>query len=147
MKKRFGSDRRTEISTARADLVVEDLIAEEDVVLTVTHGGYAKRTPLSVYRAQKRGGKGRTGAATTEEDVVEHLFVASTHDYLLVFTNRGRVHWVKVYDLPSVGPAARGKALVNLIQLEEGEHVAAMTTTRELPRGPVPPLRDEDAGS
>ncbi|HSB37223.1 MAG TPA: DNA gyrase C-terminal beta-propeller domain-containing protein, partial [Thermoanaerobaculia bacterium] len=90
-------------------------------------------SPLSIYRAQRRGGKGRTGAATKEEDVVEHLFVASTHDYLLVFTNKGRVHWVKAYDLPSLGPAARGKALVNLIQLGEGERVAAVATTRSFP--------------
>ncbi|HQR68287.1 MAG TPA: DNA gyrase C-terminal beta-propeller domain-containing protein, partial [Thermoanaerobaculia bacterium] len=130
---RFGNLRRTEIAAAAGELAMEDLIAEEEVVLTVTRGGYAKRTPLSLYRAQRRGGKGRTGAATKEEDVVEHLFVASTHDYLLVFTNRGRVHWVKAYDLPSLGPAARGKALVNLIQLGEGERVAALATTRTFP--------------
>ena len=133
VKERFGNPRRTEIASESAEIGVEDLIAEEEVVLTVTHGGYAKRTPLSVYRAQRRGGKGRTGAATKEEDVVEHLFVASTHDYLLVFTSRGKVHWVKAYDLPSLGPAARGKALVNLIQLAEGERVAAVATTRSFP--------------
>src|SRR5512140_2308797 len=133
VKERFGNPRRTEIVAESGELAIEDLIAEEEVVLTVTRGGYAKRTPLSLYRAQKRGGKGRTGAGTTEEDVVEHLFVASTHDYLLVFTNKGRVHWVKVYDVPNLGPATRGKALVNLLQLEEGERVAAMTTTREFP--------------
>ncbi|HUM01061.1 MAG TPA: DNA gyrase subunit A [Thermoanaerobaculia bacterium] len=130
---RFGNPRRTEIAAEAGELNMEDLIAEEEVVLTVTRGGYAKRTPLALYRAQRRGGKGRTGAATKEEDVVEHLFVASTHDYLLVFTNRGRVHWVKAYDLPSLGPAARGKALVNLIQLGEGERVAALATTRTFP--------------
>ncbi len=130
---RFGSPRRTEIAAEAGELNMEDLIAEEEVVLTVTRGGYAKRTPLSLYRAQRRGGKGRTGAATKEEDVVEQLFVASTHDYLLVFTNRGRVHWVKAYDLPSLGPAARGKALVNLIQLGDGERVAALATTRAFP--------------
>jgi DNA gyrase subunit A len=133
LKERFGNPRRTEIAAESAEIGVEDLIAEEEVVLTVTHGGYAKRTPLSVYRAQRRGGKGRTGAATKEEDVVEHLFVASTHDYLLVFTSKGKVHWVKAYDLPSLGPAARGKALVNLIQLSEGERVAAVATTRSFP--------------
>ena len=130
---RFGDPRRTEIAVEAGELNMEDLIAEEEVVLTVTRGGYAKRTPLSLYRAQRRGGKGRTGAATKEEDVVEQLFVASTHDYLLVFTNRGRVHWVKAYDLPSLGPAARGKALVNLIQLGDGERVAALATTRTFP--------------
>ena len=133
VKTRFGCERRTEISTLEKDLNDEDLIKDEAVVLTVTRGGYAKSTPLSVYREQKRGGKGRTGAAATEEDVVEHLFVASTHDYLLVFTNRGRVHCVRVWDVPSAGPAARGKALVNLIQVEPGDTVAAMTTTRDFP--------------
>jgi DNA gyrase subunit A len=133
VKTRFGCGRRTEISTLEKDLNDEDLIKDEVVVLTVTRGGYAKSTPLSVYREQKRGGKGRTGAAATEEDVVEHLFVASTHDYLLAFTNRGRVHWVRVWDVPSAGPAARGKALVNLIQIEPGETVAAMTTARDFP--------------
>ena len=133
VRERFGNPRRTEIAAESAEIRFEDLIAEEEVVLTVTHGGYAKRTPLSVYRAQRRGGKGRTGAATKEEDVVEHLFVASTHDYLLVFTSKGKVHWVKAYDLPSLGPAARGKALVNLIQLSEAERVAAVATTRSFP--------------
>jgi Type IIA topoisomerase (DNA gyrase/topo II, topoisomerase IV), A subunit len=133
IRTRFGCDRRTEISTLERDLADEDLIKDEAVVLTVTRGGYAKSTPLSVYREQKRGGKGRTGAAATEEDVVEHLFVASTHDSLLVFTDRGRVHCVRVWDVPSAGPAARGKALVNLIQVEPGDTVAAMTTTRGFP--------------
>jgi DNA gyrase subunit A len=133
IRSRFGNPRRTEIAAEAGALELEDLIAEEEVVLTVTHGGYAKRSPLSLYRAQRRGGKGRTGAATKEEDVVEHLFVASTHDYLLVFTNRGRVHWVKAYDLPSLSPAARGKALVNFIPLGEGERVAALATTRTFP--------------
>ena len=133
IRSRFGTPRRTEIAAEAGELNLEDLIAEEEVVLTVTHGGYAKRSPLSLYRAQRRGGKGRTGATTKEEDVVEHLFVASTHDYLLVVTNRGRVHWVKAYDLPSLSPAARGKALVNLIPLAEGERVAALATTRTFP--------------
>jgi DNA gyrase subunit A len=133
LKERFGNPRRTEIVADSGDIAMEDLIAEEEVVLTVTRGGYAKRSPLSLYRSQKRGGKGRTGAGTKEEDVVEHLFVASTHDYLLAFTSRGRVHWVKVYDVPSLGPTTRGKALVNLLPLEEGERVAAMATTRTFP--------------
>ena len=133
MKERFGNPRRTEIQAEAGTLEMEDLIAEEEVVLTISRGGYAKRTPLSVYRAQRRGGKGRTGAATAAEDVVEHLFVGSTHDYLLAFTNKGRVHWVKVYDLPSLAPATRGKALVNFLALEEGERLAAMATTRTFP--------------
>ena len=107
------------------------MIAEEAVVLTVTRDGYAKRTSLSTYREQKRGGKGRTGAATKEEDVVEQLFVASTHDHLLVFTNQGRVHGLKVHRVPDAGPASRGKALVNLLELAAGERVAALTTTRD----------------
>ena len=109
------------------------MIPEEDMVITVSRGGYIKRSPLSIYRAQRRGGKGRTGMATKEEDVVEHLFVASTHGYVLAFTNRGRVHWIKVYDLPQIGPAARGKALVNLLQLEEGERPAAFLATKDFP--------------
>ncbi len=133
IKETFGRARRTEIVAEAGDLAAEDLIAEEEVVLTISRGGYAKRTPLSIYRAQKRGGKGRMGAQTKEEDVVEHLFVGSTHDYLLAFTNKGRVHWVKLYDVPSGGPATRGKALVNLLALEEGERVAAMATTRTFP--------------
>ncbi|MBL8115093.1 MAG: DNA gyrase subunit A [Acidobacteria bacterium] len=133
VKERFANPRRTEIVAEEGELDILDLIAEEDVVLTITRGGYAKRSPLSIYREQKRGGKGRTGAQTTDEDLVEHLFVASTHDYLLVFTNRGRLHWVKAYDIPSLAPGARGKALVNLLSLETGETVAAMTTTREFP--------------
>jgi DNA gyrase subunit A len=131
VKTRFGDDRRTEISTLEKDLADEDLIKDEQVVVTVTRGGYAKRTPLSTYREQRRGGKGRTGVGTTEEDVVEHLFVASTHDSLLVFTNRGRVHCARVWDVPAAAPAARGKAVVNLIQVEPGDTVAAMTTTRD----------------
>ena len=131
VKTRFGDDRRTEIATFEKDLSDEDLIKDEQVVVTVTRGGYAKRTPLSTYREQRRGGKGRTGVGTTEEDVVEHLFVASTHDSLLVFTDRGRVHCVRVWDVPAAAPAARGKAVVNLIQVEPGDKVAAMTTTRD----------------
>ncbi len=133
VKERFGNPRRTDIQAEAGTLEMEDLIAEEEVVLTISRGGYAKRTPLSIYRAQRRGGKGRTGAATAAEDVVEHLFVGSTHDSLLAFTNKGRVHWVKVYDLPSLAPATRGKALVNFLALEEGERLAAMATTRTFP--------------
>jgi DNA gyrase subunit A len=131
VKAQYGNPRRTEIVAASADLELEDLIVEEAVVLTVTRDGYAKRTSLSTYRDQKRGGKGRTGAATKEEDVVEQLFVASTHDHLLVFTNQGRVHGLKVHRVPDAGPTSRGKALVNLLELAAGERVAALTTTRD----------------
>ncbi|MDX1582676.1 MAG: DNA gyrase C-terminal beta-propeller domain-containing protein, partial [Thermoanaerobaculia bacterium] len=108
-----------------------DMIAEEDMVITVSRGGYVKRSPLSLYRAQRRGGKGRTGMATKEEDIVEHLFIASTHSYMLVFTDKGRVYWVKVHMLPSVGPNARGKAIVNLLELEKNENVRALLTVRD----------------
>ena len=112
---------------------MEDLIAEEEVVLTISRGGYAKRTPLSVYRAQRRGGKGRTGAATAAEDVVEHLFVGSTHDSLLAFTNKGRVHWVKVYDLPSLAPGDARQGPRELPRPRGGGALAAMATTRTFP--------------
>ena len=133
IKKRFANPRRTEIVAETTELTIEDMIHEEEMVITVSRGGYIKRSPLSIYRAQRRGGKGRTGMATKEEDVVEHLFVASTHAYVLVFTNLGRVHWIKVYDLPQIGPAARGKAIVGLLQLEEGERPAAFVATKDFP--------------
>jgi DNA gyrase subunit A len=133
IRKRFANPRRTEIVAEEGDLTIEELIAEEEMVVTVSRGGYIKRSPLSIYRAQRRGGKGRTGMATKEEDVVEHLFAASTHDFLLVFTNKGRVHQIRVYGLPSIGPASRGKAIVNLLPVGEGELPAAFLTTREFP--------------
>ena len=117
IKKQFGDERRTEIVAEASDIDIEDLIVEEDMVITVSRGGYIKRSPLSLYRAQRRGGKGRIGATTKEEDLVEHLFVASTHAYVLAFTSRGRMHWIKVYDIPQLGPATRGKAIVNLLAL------------------------------
>jgi DNA gyrase subunit A len=133
VKKQFGDDRRTQIVAEATDIDIEDLIVEEDMVITVSRGGYIKRSPLSLYRAQRRGGKGRIGATTKEEDVVEHLFVASTHAYILAFTNRGRMHWIKVYDLPQLGPATRGKAIVNLLNLEPNERIVAMAATKDFP--------------
>ncbi len=133
MKKQFGDERRTQIVGEASDINIEDLIVEEDMVITVSRGGYIKRSPLSLYRAQRRGGKGRIGATTKEEDVVEHLFVASTHAFILAFTNRGRLHWIKVYDLPSLGPATRGKAIVNLLNLEANERVVALASTKDFP--------------
>ncbi len=103
------------------------------MVITVSRGGYIKRSPLSLYRAQRRGGKGRIGATTKEEDVVEHLFVASTHAYVLAFTSKGRMHWIKVYDLPQLGPATRGKAIVNLLNLGPNERIVAMAATKDFP--------------
>ncbi len=133
IKKQFGDERRTEIVAEASDIDIEDLIVEEDMVITVSRGGYIKRSPLSLYRAQRRGGKGRIGATTKEEDFVEHLFVASTHAYILAFTSKGRLHWIKVYDLPQLGPATRGKAIVNLLNLGPNERMVAMAATKDFP--------------
>ncbi len=133
IKKQFGDERRTEIVAEASDIDIEDLIVEEDMVITVSRGGYIKRSPLSLYRAQRRGGKGRIGATTKEEDLVEHLFVASTHAYILAFTSKGRMHWIKVYDLPQLGPATRGKAIVNLLSLGPNERIVAMAATKDFP--------------
>ena len=133
IRKQFGDERRTQIVAEASDINIEDLIVEEDMVITVSRGGYIKRSPLSLYRAQRRGGKGRIGATTREEDVVEHLFVASTHAYILAFTSAGRMHWIKVYDLPQLGPATRGKAIVNLLNLSPNERMVAMAATKDFP--------------
>jgi DNA gyrase subunit A len=133
IKKQFGDERRTQIVDQASEIDIEDLIVEEDMVITVSRGGYIKRSPLSLYRAQRRGGKGRIGATTKEEDVVEHLFVASTHAYILAFTSKGRMHWIKVYDLPQLGPATRGKAIVNLLNLGPEERIVAMAATKDFP--------------
>ncbi len=133
IKKQFGDERRTQIVAEATDIDIEDLIVEEDMVITVSRGGYIKRSPLSLYRAQRRGGKGRIGATTKEEDVVEHLFVASTHAYILAFTNTGRMHWIKVYEVPQLGPATRGKAIVNLLNLDPNERVVALASTKDFP--------------
>ncbi|MFN2441960.1 MAG: DNA gyrase subunit A [Thermoanaerobaculia bacterium] len=130
VKEAWGDARRTEIIPEANEITLEDMIAEEDMVITVSRGGYVKRSSLSLYRAQRRGGKGRIGMATKEEDIVEHLFVASTHSYMLVFTDRGRMYWLKVHALPEVGPNARGKAFVNLINMMPGESVRALLTTK-----------------
>jgi DNA gyrase subunit A len=132
IKKRFGDDRRTELSGEElGDVDLEDLITEETMVVSISHNGYIKRTPSSVYRAQRRGGKGLKGAKTEEEDPIEHLFVASTHAYLLFFTNRGRVYWQKVYGLPQLSRESRGRAIVNLLNLEEGEQIADCRAVRD----------------
>ena len=132
-KKQYGDERRTQIVAEASDIDIEDLIVEEDMVITVSRGGYIKRSPLSLYRAQRRGGKGRIGATTKEEDLVEHLFVASTHAFILAFTSMGRMHWIKVYDLPQLGPATRGKAIVNLLNLGPNERMVAMAATKDFP--------------
>jgi DNA gyrase subunit A len=131
VQKRFGDDRRTAILDQGGELSIEDLIADEDVAITVTDTGYIKRTPISTYRNQKRGGKGRIGMRTREEDVVNHLFVASTHSYVMVFSDRGRAYWLKVHEIPDVGADGRGKAIANLVQMEAGEKIAAMLAVRE----------------
>jgi DNA gyrase subunit A len=128
----FADERRTEIQGEATDYSTEDLIAEEEMVVTVSHAGYVKRNPVSLYRAQRRGGRGRTGAATRDEDFVEAIFVASTHSYLLVFSDKGRVYWLKVHEIPMAGRAARGKPIVNLVQLSQGEKVAAILPVRRL---------------
>jgi len=130
-KRRFADPRRTEILPEEADFSVEDLIAEEDMVVTVSGAGYIKRSAVSIYRAQRRGGRGRRGAAVREEDPVEHLFVASTHDVLLVFTSVGKVYSLKVHEVPEASPSARGKAIVNLLPVSQEEKVAALVAVKE----------------
>ena len=131
IQKKFGDARRTMIIDEAAELSIEDLIADEDMVITMTHTGYIKRTPLAIYRNQGRGGKGRIGMKTREEDVVTSMYVASTHSYMLVFTDRGRLHWLKVYEIPDVAASGRGKAIVNLVDIAPGEKVADVTTVRK----------------
>jgi DNA gyrase subunit A len=131
IKEAYGDERRTEIVPQASDITIEDMIADEDMVITVSRGGYIKRSPLSLYRAQRRGGKGRIGMQTKEEDIVEHLFVASAHAYVLVFTDRGRLYWIKVHQIPEVASNARGKAIVNLLTVEQGESVRALLTVRD----------------
>ncbi len=131
VRKQYGDERRTAIVDEAAEITLEDLIAVEDVVVTMTHTGYLKRTPISIYRMQHRGGKGRIGMRTREQDFVASLFVASTHSYLLIFTNQGKIHWLKVYVIPDVGSSGKGKAIVNLVNFEQGEKVAALLPVTE----------------
>jgi len=131
MREKYADARRTELAPPVEDFTTEDLIAEEDMVVTITHRGYAKRHVPALYRAQRRGGKGKVAAATADEDFVSKVFVASTHAYLLCFTNKGRVHWLKVFELPELSRGAKGKALVNLLQLAEGERIQAILPVRD----------------
>ena len=135
IKEKHGDERRTEILEETDDIDLEDLIAEEDMVVTISHAGYIKRNPISLYRAQRRGGKGLTGARPRAEDVVELLFVASSHDYLLFFTNKGRVYWKKVHEIPEGGRMSRGKAIVNLLDLKREERVATTLSVRDFEEG------------
>ena len=132
VKELYGDERRTRIEDEAAEIVLEDLIADEQVAVTFSHSGYMKRTPISTYRMQRRGGSGRTGMKTREEDFVEHLFIASTHAFILIFTNKGRVYWLKVYEIPDVSAAGRGKHIGNLIGLQPGETVRTMLAVRNL---------------
>jgi DNA gyrase subunit A len=132
VKKQYGDVRKTIIEDEAAEIHLEDLIADEQVAVTVSHSGYLKRTPISTYRMQRRGGTGRTGMKTRDEDFVEHLFIASTHAYILIFTSAGRVYWLKVYEIPDVGAAGKGKHLGNLVGLQAGETVRTMLAVRSL---------------
>jgi DNA gyrase subunit A len=132
VKKLYGDERRTRIEDEAAEIVLEDLIADEQVAVTVSHSGYLKRTPISTYRMQRRGGTGRTGMKTRDEDFVEHLFIVSTHAYILIFTNTGRVYWLKVYEIPDVSAAGRGKHIGNLVGLQPGETLKTTVAVRNL---------------
>jgi DNA gyrase subunit A len=133
VRERFADERRTEILEAEGEFRIEDLIADEDMAITVTNTGYIKRTAISTYRAQRRGGKGRIGMRTREEDFVSHLFVASTHAYIMIFSDRGRGYWLKVHEIPDVGPGGKGKAIANLVAMEPGERIAALLAVKEFP--------------
>jgi DNA gyrase subunit A len=128
---KYGDDRRTEITSDQGDFTIEDLIAEEDMVVTVSHSGYIKRTSITTYRRQRRGGKGLTGQELRDEDFVERMYVGSTHDYILVFTNDGRCYWLKVYEIPQAGRATKGKPIVNLINVSPDTQIQAMVFVRE----------------
>jgi DNA gyrase subunit A len=131
LREKYGDDRRTLVVDDEAEVSIEDLIATEDMVVTISHSGYIKRFPVSGFRKQGRGGRGSTGATTKEEDWIEHLFVASTHDYILFFTDRGKCYWLKVYQVPQMGRGSRGKALVNLIERSAEENVRAFVTVKD----------------
>jgi len=135
IKKRYADDRRTSIESEIAEIKIEDLIAEEEMVITLSHEGYIKRMPSSTCRSQKRGGKGKKGMETKEEDLVEQLFTASTHDYMLFFSNKGRLYWMKVYEIPELGGNRKGKALVNLLRLSEGERISTAINTKDFKDG------------
>lgn len=135
IKSRYADERRTEIAEETKEITLEDLITEEDMVITLSHHGYIKRNPLSAYRSQRRGGKGLTGMETKEEDFVEQLFIGSTHDYMLFFSNLGRLYWLKTYQIPEAGRTAKGKALVNLLTLSEGERITTALPIRDFKEG------------
>src|SRR3954451_2531923 len=133
IRENYADERRTVIIEESGEFRIEDLIADEDMAITVTNTGYIKRTAISTYRMQRRGGKGRIGMRTREEDFVSHLFVASTHAYIMIFSDRGRAYWLKVHEIPDVGPGGKGKAIANLVSMEPGEKIAALLTVKEFP--------------
>src|SRR5687767_1828075 len=133
IREKYSDARRTTIIDESGEFRIEDLIADEDMAITVTNTGYIKRTPISTYRMQRRGGKGRIGMRTREEDFVSHLFIASSHAYIMIFSDRGRAYWLRVHEIPDVGPGGKGKAIANLVQMEEGERIAALLAVREWP--------------
>ena len=135
IKEKYGDERRTQIVNHTEEISIEDLIVEEDMAVTISHDGYIKRNPVTLYRAQRRGGKGKIGTTTKEEDFVEYLFIASTHSYILFFTTIGKVYWIKVHELPQATRAARGRPIVNLLNLEPGEKVSAFLSVREFQEG------------
>ncbi|MDE0333026.1 MAG: DNA gyrase subunit A, partial [Nitrospinae bacterium] len=131
VREKFADERRTEIVDETSEISIEDMIVEEDMAVTISNSGYIKRNAISLYRSQRRGGKGVMGMGTKQEDFVEQLFIASTHDYMMFFTSRGRCHWLKVHEIPQGGRAARGKAIVNVLQLAAGEYVSAVMPVRK----------------
>jgi len=131
IKKRYGDERRTEIVYSTEDFSLEDIIAEEDVVVTISHNGFIKRFPVSGYRKQGRGGRGVTGAGTKDDDFIEHMFIASTHQYILFFTDKGKVYWLKVHEIPESGRAARGRSIINLLQKDKEEKITAFVAVKE----------------
>jgi DNA gyrase subunit A len=135
IRENFADKRRTEIITNHEDLTIEDLITPEDVVVTLSHGGYAKAQPVSAYQAQRRGGRGKAATTVKDEDFIDKLFVANTHDTLLCFSDHGKLYWLKVYQLPQASRGARGKPIVNLLPLEEGERISAMLSIKEFEEG------------
>ncbi len=135
IKKNYGDERRTKIVDRTEEISIEDLIVDEDMAVTISHEGYIKRNPVTLYRAQRRGGKGKIGTTTREEDFVEYMFIASMHAYILFFTTIGKVYWIKVHELPQASRAARGKPIVNLLNLESGERVSAFLPVREFQEG------------
>jgi len=135
IKNKYSDERKTEITAETKEITIEDLITDEEMVITLSHQGYIKRNPLSAYRSQRRGGKGQTGMETREEDYVKNLFIGATHDYMLFFSNLGRLYWLKVYQIPEAGRSAKGKALINLLAISEGEKITTALPVRDFKEG------------